>query len=265
MWAVPAGYMAMQALKGTGVPYDVWCLGSDIWLYGHNLLTRWLVRKVLRRAGTLFADGHELAGEVEALAGRPCRFLPSSRELPETTARPPLATGKPNLLFVGRWHPNKGVDLLPETMALLKAEGVDAHLHILGGGRLEQRLRDLIQRYGISDCVSMEGYADTERAAAYLRACDILLIPSRAESIPVAFSDAVKCGIPVVAADVGDLGKLLNKYRVGEICPPESPIGLARAIQSILRKGREPYRTGMAQAAADFNIRASAATYLDRH
>ena len=127
---------------------------------------------------------------------------------------------------------------------------------------LEHDLRHLISLHSLEDCITVYGYADADTAATYLRACDLLLIPSRIESIPVIFSDAVGCGIPMVATEVGDLGTLVRKYRVGEIARPESPEALAKSIRSALQFGRSHYEPGMAEANADFDPRNAVQTYL---
>ncbi len=263
MWAVPAGLMAMRALRSSGIPYDVWCLGSDVWLYGRRPSTGWLIRRVLAGADRLFADGYGLAGDVERMGGRDCHFLPSARVLPaETPVLPRLVSGRPNLLFVGRWHPHKGVDLLPRTMRLLRESGADAHLHIFGGGPLEGKLKEEVAKHDVADCITLNGYADLRTAAAYLRACDLLIIPSRIESIPVVFSDAVHCGIPIVGTDVGDLGSLIERYRLGAVAQPESPKSLADALHRMLPHDRAAYRDGMRQAREVFDVEKAAQQYL---
>jgi len=264
MWAVPCGAMAMWALRSTGVHYDAWCLGSDIWRYGRPRATRWIVRTVLRNASLLLADGPTLARESARLAGRACRFLPSARLIEGTRPAPTsLAEGKANLLFVGRFHPNKGVDLLPQTVALLRDWDVDAHLHIFGGGLLEADVRRLIAEHDVGDRVSFYGYCDADTVASYMRDCDVLIIPSRIESIPVVFSDAAACGIPVAATDVGDLGAMVRRYGVGETCAPGRPEELARAVRRVLDGDRASYRSRAAVARALFDIRRIARDYLD--
>jgi len=263
MWAVPAGYMAMQALKKEKILYDVWCLGSDIWHYGRKPYSRWLVRKILCNAQRLFADGYALRDEVRRLSRRDCLFLASSRFLPDYSAViPELVPGKPNLLFIGRWHPNKGVDLLPEMMRHLRQTGIEAHLHLFGGGVLQEEVADLITRNDVEDCVTLHGYADSNTAAAYLRACDLLIIPSRIESIPIIFSDAAKCGIPIVTTEVGDLGPLVREHEIGEVVRPGSSQDLAQGVQFVLKKGRRSFLTGHQRVARIFDVSSSAAEYI---
>ena len=127
---------------------------------------------------------------------------------------------------------------------------------------LHNKLTGLISKYGLENCITVHGYADIDTAVSYLKTCDALIIPSRFESIPIIFSDAIKCGIPIVATEVGDLGALVRKYNIGEVVQPNSPRMLAEGIQHVLRKDRSSYSVGALSTARCFNIRASAKDYL---
>ncbi len=258
MWTVPAGYWA----AGSGVPFAVWALGSDIWGVGRYPLGRQIVRRVLRSAGHVLADGHGLIDDIEALADRQAEFLGSARRLP-VDATPPasLGPGGPHYLFIGRWDAAKGPDVLLEAMALLRLQLPQARLHMFGGGQMEQMIRDRAAQPDLRDVVKLYGYADPATATAYLKACDALVIPSRIESIPVIFSDALACSCPVVSTTVGDLGGLVREKEVGVACQPEDPRALARALCAVVTGDEPPrfrYRGAIQRAAAVFDIEHSA-------
>lgn len=95
LWALPSGAWARTAARRFGIGYSTWSLGSDIWTLSRIPVVRSVLRGVLRDAQTRFADGYQLAEDVEALSGRSCSFLPSSRLLPLSGKRtlrsaPPL-------------------------------------------------------------------------------------------------------------------------------------------------------------------------------
>ena len=218
LWALPSGYWA----KKTGVPYSTWALGSDIWTLGKVPLVRGILGNVLRDGRFRFADGIALSRDVERICGKPCLFLPSSRVL--CTNPGPSVQGKPpyKLVFLGRFHPNKGIDLLLDALDRLgKMErSAIARIRIAGGGPLqsevEARVRCL-QAKGLP--VALEGYKNQEEARELLAWGDIVLIPSRIESIPVIFSDAMQMGKPVIAMPVGDLPALITDHKVGLVAP----------------------------------------------
>jgi glycosyltransferase involved in cell wall biosynthesis len=68
--------------------------------------------------------------------------------------------------------------------------------------------------------------------AAYMKACDCLVIPSRRESIPVVFSEAVQMGIPMLVTDTGDMGTLAREHGLMDPVPPEDIDALARAMRA---------------------------------
>lgn len=193
LWAVPSGYWARNVWKKYGIPYSVWALGSDIWSLRNIPGVNRVLAKVLRESHACFADGYQLKQDVEEISGRSCEFLVSSRNLP-VVEKKRLSSAPPyRLAFLGRWHPNKGVDLMLESLGLLSDwdwEKIE-EVRVCGGGPLERTVRsavDTLERAGRP--VSVGGYLDKKEAAELLAWADYLLLPSRIESIPVIFSDA---------------------------------------------------------------------------
>jgi glycosyltransferase involved in cell wall biosynthesis len=241
-WAVPAGLSALWARIRHGIAYRVWALGSDIWTYGRRLPTRVVLARVLRGAQQAFADGIGLAREVTSISSIPCEFLPSARHLTTGQPRPAeLAAGMRNFLFVGRYHPNKGADLLVEAVHLLGPARRDAcRFHLFGGGPGEERLRSLVDRHGLGSVVRVSGFADRRTYAAYLEHCHALVIPSRIESVPLSLSDAAQAGCPLVVTDVGDMGEIVRRHRCGLVAAPT-----VEGLRGALVQARDMDRAGM--------------------
>ncbi len=259
MWAIPAGYWA----AGAGRPYAVWVLGSDIWGAGRYPLGKTIVRQTLQRAGHVFGNSLYLVDGVKRLAGRDCEFLAAGRRLPVAEVSPAdLPPGRPQFVFIGRWDRAKGVDVLLEAMGIVSARLPEAHLHLFGGGPLEAAIRSRAGQGRLRESVTVYGFADPVTAVAYCKACDALIIPSRIESIPVIYSDALQCGSPVVSTDVGDLGRLIREQGTGLVCPPEDPAALAEALCALVAGGpdaRARYAEALSRAAAMFDPGRSAA------
>lgn len=257
MWAIPSGLFSWWAWRRHGIPYGVWALGSDIWARHKYPLGDRIVRRVLRDARFRFADGVQLAREVEPLAGAPCDFVPSVRQLPrrDESQRIDLPSDGPHFLFIGRYELNKGPDILIEAMRLLLDGGQHAHLHLFGVGSLEPKLRDRI--HGYERCIHLGEYADPNTVVAYMRACDWLVIPSRIESIPLIFVDAMQMRLPIIAADVGDLGELVRRLGVGKVVPPADHASLAAAMQAAPPQPRAAFAHVWDAALEIFNLRAS--------
>nr|WP_245232721.1 glycosyltransferase [Thiorhodococcus minor] len=258
LWALPSGAWAQRAGARYEIPYSTWALGSDIWTLGRIPGVRQVLSRVLRAAQVRFADGYQLAEDVTRISGRPCAFLPSTRLLPPRERTRPLAERPPYRLgFLGRWHPNKGVDLLLDALTLLEDSdwALIESLQIAGGGPLEA---EVLRRAGALQTagrpVRLSGYLDRMEATAFLQSLDYLIIPSRIESIPVLFSDAMQAGTPVIASPVGDLPELLRQQTCGIALAGVDPPSLLQGIRQALATKPGRYRVGMAQAGARFDL-----------
>lgn len=261
LWALPSGYWARAAVRRADIPYGLWCLGSDIWSMGRIPVIRSVLRSVLRSASHVFADGYELGAQVNSLADVHCEFLASSRRLPVVdSSTPPRAAPPYRLLFIGRWHPNKGTDLMLDALALLDDAdwALIEDVRVYGGGPLEEKLR--IQATALQAAgrpVHLFGYIDKKAAAQALHDADWLLIPSRIESIPVVFSDAMQARRPVVSMPVGDLPALVDKFHVGVLAEAVSATGFAAALKRALHQSAAGYLDGLLKAAETFEVDAA--------
>jgi glycosyltransferase involved in cell wall biosynthesis len=230
LWAVPAGYLAWRVHSRSRVPYAVWALGSDINSVARYPVLRSLVRRVLRGARWRFADGIELAERTKSIAGMDCVFLPTTRSLPPTSERVELK-GTVRFLFVGRLERVKGIDVLITAMARLRdVPGI--HLYAIGGGSLEVEVAAQVASSGLEDVVTLVPRGPAAQLVAYMKACDCLVIPSRKESIPVVFSEALQAGIPLLVTDTGDMGTLAREHRLMDPVPPADAEALARAMRA---------------------------------
>ena len=257
LWILPSGYWARSAAKRHGFGYSVWALGSDIWSLGRIPLVRKILKNVANAATQRFADGVELGSAVESLTGNDCGFLPSTRRLPKLAKDAQTVAPPYKLAFLGRWHPNKGADLLLE--ALEKLDDSDwekiSELRIFGGGPLEEVVKQksrALQSKGRP--VEVGGYLDKAGAAKFISRADYLLLPSRIESIPVIFSDAMQLSTPIIATPVGDLPQLHEKYDFGVIAKAIEADAFADAIVAALLTGPARYAEGTAQAGEDFDL-----------
>jgi len=230
LWVVPGGYLAWRIKRRTGVPYAVWALGSDINTYARYPVVRSLIQSILKQARQRFANSEKLTERVAELSGADCQFLPATRTLPDAAGRLDLA-GQVRFLFLGRLEEVKGVDVLLDAMTLLRSEpGV--HLYVIGGGSLQAKLSAKVVADGLQEMVTMLPPATTATVASYLASCDCLVIPSRSESLPVVFTEAVQAGIPLLVTDAGDMGRLARRYGLVPPVPPEDPDALAAAMRA---------------------------------
>lgn len=283
-WAVPSGILARLWGKA---PYDVWALGSDIWSLQGARTGRLALRFVLRGATRLYADGVALGDDVRRIAQRPCAFMPSSRVLSVGSKISSNARDRRRLAFLGRWHPNKGADLLMESLRGLTDDDwqrIEA-VRIAGGGPLEDMVRSVSDQLTAKGRpVSIQGYLDSQEAAELIVWADYLMLPSRIESVPVIFSDALQAGTPLIAMPVGDLPQLMERGsalftkpatvpaslesdmeegKVGILASDVSAESFRDAIRRALSKEPDAYFPAIRDLAPWFDISKTAARYME--
>jgi len=266
LWALPSGYWAKSIGDTYNIPYSTWALGSDIWSLGKVPVIKTLLKKVLKASHTNFADGYLLKQSVESISGRNCHFLPSTRAL-NISKQKQLSTNPPpyRLAFLGRWHPNKGTDLLVESLRTLSDTDWQRieEIRICGGGLLEKTIESAhatLKAQGHP--IVLQGYLNKTEAIELFLWADYVLIPSRIESIPVVFSDAMKCQCPIVSMPVGDLPRLVTEYQVGVLAADVSAQAFGSAISQILQQSPQTFVAGLEQAADDFSLEHSVETLL---
>ena len=266
LWALPSGYWAWRLWRKRGIPYSTWALGSDIWSLGKVPLVKGILRRVLVDSYHNFADGYQLADDVRVLSGRVCNFLPSSRHLSIATPKKLAAAPPYKLAFLGRWHPHKGVDLLLESLSLLTGEDWQLinEIRICGGGPLAE----LVKREGVKlrengRPVTIGGYLDRQEATQLYHWADYLLLPSRIESIPVIFSDAMQSNCPLVSTPIGDLPRLMNRSDIGVIAEATTAVAYKFAIQKALQTTPASYSSGLSNMRSQFQVTASVKQLLN--
>lgn len=269
LWAAPSGVFAMHAKKKLGVPYAVWCLGSDVWIYAKYFGIRQIIQKVLKNADYVFADGMQLCEEAKEVYNRKYEFLATSRVLPKNIAvKEKIDKNKTNFLFIGRIERVKGIDILLEAFNIMIHQEKEKNIacHIFGVGEWEDFIQEKIRAYALEEFTFFKGYASAETSAAYLGACDWLIIPSRNESIPVVFSDALQMGIPVIISNVGDMGYLAEKNNVGLVFESENVKALTMALKKAIQQKNQRdilYTDNIKNLAKRFDIATQAKKFLD--
>lgn len=265
LWALPCGEWARHSARRRSLEYSVWTLGSDIWSLGRIPMVRSRLATILSEAKYCWSDGLKLMEDTKAVAGRDVTFLPSTRRIMGGRSEPIRSRPPYRFLFLGRWHPNKGVDLLLEALRTLCTGDWDAieQIVIAGGGPLEDHVHTVVRSLQAAGrSVTLRGYLTRDEAEEAMLASDYLLIPSRVESIPVVFSDAMKLSLPVVATPVGDFPDLLSQVACGILAPAADLGGVRYALREAIHTPPSYYAKGTAEMAERFDISAVATTIL---
>ncbi len=265
LWALPSGYWASSAAKTAAIDYSVWTLGSDIWSLGKIPLVKSVLKRVLKESRLCYADGYKLAEDTAEIGGCSCSFLPSSRTL-HIAAEKPLAKTPPyKLAFLGRWHVNKGADLLVDALSFLPEEDWEKieEIRYCGGGPLASKIVPKIEKLQQQGKpVSLRGFLDQQEATDLFMWADYLLVPSRIESIPVIFSDAMQTITPVITTPVGDLPRLLEEYKVGALAEEVSSQSFAKVLHQTLKTPPCSYKDGIREIASLIGTKEAAKSFF---
>ncbi len=247
-WIHPEGLGAVRAGSALGIPAVVVALGSDLRLISDPFARRG-VKEALRGASYVLTVSHELRDQAVAL-GAPAErvrailngcdatvFHPASR----SAAREELGVAPDArlILFVGRLAAVKGLGELLDAIARLRANEPRLELVLVGQGELENQVRARAAAGDLAGCVRFQGSQEPARVARWMAAADLLCLPSLSEGCPNVVLEALLCGRPVVASNVGGLPEMVDES-CAVLVPPGDRDALARGLgEALTRKWDE--------------------------
>jgi glycosyltransferase involved in cell wall biosynthesis len=133
-------------------------------------------------------------------------------------------------------RPQKAVDTFIAAAPRVIRELPEARLAIVGEGPVRRQLEALAAARQVGDRLGFFGFLPpTARAIA---AADVFVLPSAWEAFPIAALEALACGVPQVATDVGGVPEAVAHGETGFLCPPNDPASLAEAMLTLLRDSR---------------------------
>jgi glycosyltransferase involved in cell wall biosynthesis len=136
-----------------------------------------------------------------------------------------------DLVFIGELRFLKGVDVLIAAIALLKREGLRLTAAIVGEGPDRAAFEAAVRAQDLADAVRFVGTKPARSGFALGR---LLVVPSRAESLPYIVLEAAAAGVPLIATKVGGIPEIFGPD-ASALVPPGDPAALAQAIGAGLR------------------------------
>lgn len=263
-YAVPhatAAYLADRILATAGgrvPPRTVTTLhGTDITLVGSDPSYARVVAFSIEQSDSVTTVSRSLRDDTIAKLGiaRDIRVIPNFLDC-ETYRRqggPALrerltgaGRGEAVIVHMSNFRPVKRVDVVLDAFRRIRRE-MRARLVLIGDGPVRPDVERRAESAGLSGDVVFAG--EQQDPVPWLSAGDVFLLPSEQESFGLAALEAMACGTPVVASEVGGLPEIIEHGVTGFLCPPEN---LAeRMAEHALALLREPdRRQAMAHAAA---------------
>ena len=264
-WLYPDGLAAVLLGKRLGVPVIVEALGSDLRRIG-DASTRFWTGRVLRDAARVLAVSEDLrhhalafgvpAGKTHVIRNA-CDsgiFAPADR----AAARAALGLAQEDeiLLYAGSLIRSKGLLELWGAFAGLARRRSALRLVLVGEGPLAGRLKSMARAAGLEQRLRLAGQCSSQEVARWLAAVNVFCLPSHSEGMPNVVIEAIACGRPVVASNVGGVGELVNAEN-GILVPPRDVSALAAALDRAMLRNWEPsviastYRRSCEQAAEE--------------
>jgi phosphatidyl-myo-inositol alpha-mannosyltransferase len=163
--------------------------------------------------------------------------------------------GTPNVLFVGRHEPRKGLLDLLKAHRVLRRSGERSRLLIVGSGPQEREARRYVATRGLKGVEFLGRVSDAEKAQLY-KTAEVYVSPATGgESFGIVLLEAMAAGTAIVCSDIHGYKGVVRRGREGLLVPPRQPRELATAIDTLLDDPDLRARMGAAgrERAEDFS------------
>jgi glycosyltransferase involved in cell wall biosynthesis len=246
-FAYPDLVAASELSRELGCPLIALVVGSDMNELAQRPSLRPHIRRALEHASVVVTLSNGLRDRVLDLGISPKKVVVQHngvdgsrftiKERREARQELNLDRDGSLIVFVGNLAFEKGPDVLLEAFRVLGS----THLRLtyVGDGTLRTQLQREVGHLGMADRITFAGRRSPEEIATWMAAADVLCLSSRREGCPNVILEALACGRPVVATNVGGVPELLNQ-RNGIIVPPENPDALARALLAAVQQQWHP-------------------------
>ena len=163
-----------------------------------------------------------------------------------TNVRRQYGIDGPMLLFVGRMITQKGLPYLIDAMPHVLEKYPGTKLLLIGRGNALESLRKKVKASGLERSIIFSGYMSEEMLKEAYGTCDIFVLPSVWEVLPIAVLEAMSSSKPVVCTSAGGDAELVENGLNGYVVPMRDPKALAEKINELLDDPAKRARMGMA-------------------
>jgi phosphatidylinositol alpha-mannosyltransferase len=165
------------------------------------------------------------------------KVIPNGVDVSRFERAVPLARwqdGHPNLLFIGRHEPRKGLLELLKAYRLLRKTGCDCRLLVVGTGPQEREARRYVMTRRLQG-VEFLGRVSDEEKAQLLKTADVFIAPATGrESFGIVLLEAMAAGCPIVASDIHGYKGVVKRDEQALLVPPRQPKQIAAATARLL-------------------------------
>jgi glycosyltransferase involved in cell wall biosynthesis len=204
--------------------------------YPARLYERSIGRWILRKSSHIVAVSQAVKQYAETQGMDPCKVsvVPNAVDTLEFRPASPEDNhddGMVRVGFIGRLISNKGPQYLVEAAPRILRNSSDVQFQLAGDGPMLQELKHRARQLGVEDSFGFLGTVPSN--AEFLRSCDILVRPSLTDGMPLAVLEAMACGIPTVAFNVGGTPEILRDGQTGFLTEPKDIDALVTRISEL--------------------------------
>jgi N-acetyl-alpha-D-glucosaminyl L-malate synthase BshA len=241
--AMPA-YLAGKFLKK---PYIVCGHGFDV--YFSWRFKKAISKLVLKNAHEVIALTENMKNDMQKIYNREILVIPNGIDIEKFTVLPDkekirkelgVSNSDRVIIFIGNLRPIKGVEFLVRAMNIIRQEEPNVRLILVGEGSQVDYLRNMVEELHLERCVVFTGEVSNEIVPSYLAASDIFVLPSLSEGFSIASLEAMACGLPIIATEVGVLPDIIENGVNGFLIKSGEPKEISEKVLNLL--GNEDLR-----------------------
>ena len=274
----PAGWLCCRSAKK--LPYIISLRGSDVpgeharlKLY-YKVLGPRVFKPIWRNAAALVACSEGLKQRaLSFLASVVIDVIPNGVDLDRfypaetTNSRDRVSSSAVplKLLTVGRLSVTKRTEMLIDAAQILHEDGCDVRLTVVGGGAMEQRLRQTVSQRNLSDIVEITGRIEPEKMPQVYRQNDVFVSATMQEGMSNAMLEAMASGLPIVTTRCEGVEELIADN--GIVTDAAEPGQIASAVKTLADNPNARKKTSIAarKRAEKYGWKSVAERYLSHY
>jgi glycosyltransferase involved in cell wall biosynthesis len=238
----PYGYAALKIGQALSVPVVAMGIGSDVHSIGDRI-SAMHTRTVLRGVDFLATVSDDLRMKAVSMGAPPerTRTVLNGCDLSvfhvgdRLEARQQLhidPTSKA-VIYIGRMDIKKGLRELVDAATALRPHRPNLQVYLVGEGPDTRLIESAVQASNAAGFIHVLPPCAFDDVAVWMAAADLVTLPSYMEGCPNVVLEALACGRPVVATNVGGIPEIMSD-QCGRLVPPRDPAALAKALASVL-------------------------------
>lgn len=194
-------------------------------------VVEWLMTRVVREFDAVVVRGSGAAAFVKGLGARGrVDVIPGSVAIPDDVRE--QGERRVDMVFVGRLGAIKRPLLFVEAVGLVREKFPDVRAVMIGGGEMEEEVRQAVVRLGLDGNVEVVGQSD--EVASVLADAKVFVLTSSSEGLSISMLEAMAAGAVAIVSDVGELSDVVRDGETGHLIASDGAAGFAAIVERLL-------------------------------